>query len=114
MAGVFGSISAKDLLSKLGRDLDAVRRSLNDVDSAFNFFVTAEHMLDWLYPGSMKRKVREDARKGDVCCSSCRTSQMARNMVLDADAAKAFGDRISALELAERTYAYWSEPGRMK
>ena len=154
MSGVFGLISPKDLLGKLGRDLDALRRSPDNCDLAFNFFVTAEHMLDWIYPGSANRKVREDARNGDVLLQlvshiangakhfdqlsahhrsigayvlrswrlgvwrtgawGTGTWSDGLTMVLAGDAAKAFGKRVKALELAERTYAYWSEPGRVK
>jgi hypothetical protein len=35
----------------MGRELERLRRAPDDVDHAFNFFVTAEHMLDWLHPG---------------------------------------------------------------
>ncbi len=34
--------------------------------------------------------------------------------VLAGDAAAAFGQRVKAVELAERTYAYWSETGRVE
>jgi hypothetical protein len=35
-------------------------------------------------------------------------------VLLAGDAAQAFGERVKALELAERTYAFWSEPGRVE
>ena len=153
MSGVFGLISPKDLLGKLGRDLDALRRSPDDCDVAFNFFVTAEHMLDWIHPGPTNRRVREDARNGDVLLQLVphiangakhfdhlrahhrsigayvlRSWQLGvwrtgvwgtgawsdgLSIVLAGDAAAAFGQRVKALELAERTHAYWSEPGRV-
>ncbi len=57
MAGVFELKSDGDLLAKLGRELERLRAAPNDVDHAFNFFVTAEHMLDWRYPDDpCKRK----------------------------------------------------------
>jgi hypothetical protein len=57
MPGVFELRSPADLLAKLGRELERLRTAPNDVDHAFNFFVTAEHMLDWLHPGN-KGKAR--------------------------------------------------------
>lgn len=64
MSGLFDLASPHDLLRKLGRELDRMRESPDDSDHAFNFFVTAEHILDWLYPGfegRFKRKERRDA-----------------------------------------------------
>ena len=51
---MFGLISPRDLLGKLGRDLEALRRSPSDCDLAFNVFVIAEHMLDLLHPDGAK------------------------------------------------------------
>ena len=153
MAGVFELISPRDLLGKLGRDLKALQRSPDDCDLAFNFFVTAEHMLDWLHPGSANRTVRQAARDGEVLLQLVshiangakhfdRLSPHNRSVgayvlpswrlgvwrvgvwgpgtwsgglsiVLAGDAATAFGPRIKALDLAERTYAYWATPGRV-
>ena len=153
MSGVFGLISPKDLLGKLGRDLEALQRSPDDCDLAFNFFVTAEHMLDWLYPGAANRKRREDAKRDDVLLQlvshiangakhfeqlsahhrsigayvlpswrlgAWRVGAWGKgawsdelSVLLAGDAAAAFGKRVRAVELAERTYAYWAEPGRV-
>src|SRR5262245_61541692 len=62
MPGAFGLETPKDLLGKLGRELDKLRASPDDHDAAFNFFVTAEHMLDWLYPGNGNKATRERMR----------------------------------------------------
>jgi hypothetical protein len=64
MPGVFDLRSPADLLAKLGRELERLRAAPNDVDHAFNFFVTAEHMLDWRYPdpnGKTLRKAKRDS-----------------------------------------------------
>ena len=63
MAGIFDLKSPADLLAKLGRELERLRTAPNDVDHAFNFFVTAEHMLDWLHPGKPGKAQREAERK---------------------------------------------------
>src|SRR3989454_12815906 len=49
--GLFQLTEPRDLLAKLIHDFDRLRESPNDSYIAFDLFVTAEHMLDWLYPG---------------------------------------------------------------
>ena len=66
MAGSFDLSTPRQLLAKLSRELDRLRTAPNDVDHAFNFFVTAEHMLDWLHPGNKGKARREAIRKGEV------------------------------------------------
>jgi hypothetical protein len=39
-----------DLVAKLEHDLQRIRAAPNDVYAAFDFFVTAEHIIDWLLP----------------------------------------------------------------
>lgn len=67
MSGVFNLDHPQDLLEKLARELNRLRESPDDVDHAFNFFVTAEHMLDWVHPGrGMPAKTaREQLRASD-------------------------------------------------
>ena len=44
--------------------MEHLRAAPNDVDHAFNFFVTAEHMLDWRYPGKRgQSKIQQEKRK---------------------------------------------------
>jgi hypothetical protein len=48
----FGPLQTpRDLLAKLQHDLDAMRAEPGSSYAAYNFFVTAEHILDWLNPG---------------------------------------------------------------
>ena len=42
----------EDLLQKLEHDYGRMQIDPNDSYAAFDFFVTAEHMLDWLHPDS--------------------------------------------------------------
>ncbi len=62
MQGFFQLETPDDLLAKLERDFARMNRAPNDPDPAYDFFVTAEHMLDWLYPGNAGRKSREEQR----------------------------------------------------
>lgn len=58
-----------DLVAKLEHDLERIRAAPEDAYPAFDFFVTAEHILDWLFPGppgssqSDKRKSKRDSAK---------------------------------------------------
>jgi len=62
--GVFTLTSAEDLLAKLGRDLARIEREPWNPDPAFDFFVTAEHMLDWRDPDRKPRDSEAKERRG--------------------------------------------------
>jgi len=59
MAGMFELRAPKDLRAKLRREYERLKSDPNDPDTAWNFFVTAEHMLDWLFPGDKEAMRRE-------------------------------------------------------
>jgi hypothetical protein len=63
--GAFGLETPQDLLGKLRREMERLRANHNDKDSAFNFCVTAEQMLDWIHPGSGNKSVREALRTSE-------------------------------------------------
>jgi hypothetical protein len=47
----FGEIqTARDLVRKLEHDLDRLKNAPQDQYAAFDFFVTAEHIVDWTHP----------------------------------------------------------------
>ena len=50
MDGFFNLKTISDLLEKLERDFERLSEEPLNVDAAFNFFVTANCMPDWLYP----------------------------------------------------------------
>lgn len=50
----------RDLVKKLEYDLARVLKSPQDQYAAFDFFVTAEHIVDWIHPDD--RKAREAVR----------------------------------------------------
>lgn len=62
MSGVFDLQSPKDVLGKLERELERLRIAPNDKDAAINFFITAESMLDWKFPGDPNALVRKEYR----------------------------------------------------
>ena len=55
---IFQLTTAADLRAKLGRDLDRLKNEPMNADAAFNFFVTAEHLLDWVYPKNINKARR--------------------------------------------------------
>jgi hypothetical protein len=56
------SLRLLDLVQKLEHDLERIRHTPQDQYAAFDFFVTAEHILDWIYPtdGKTRSKLREE------------------------------------------------------
>jgi hypothetical protein len=57
----FGELQTPgDLVRKLEHDLDRLKNSPQDQYAAFDFFVTAEHIVDWLHPTD--RTAREAMR----------------------------------------------------
>lgn len=56
----------EDLLAKLHHDYERVRNTPGDSYAAFDFFVTAEHMIDWVLPGQPNRQAREKLRASSV------------------------------------------------
>jgi hypothetical protein len=65
MVGVFDLLTPSDLLAKLRREYERLREAPDNADHAFNFFVTAEHMLDWIYPGHAGKDQRQRLRDSD-------------------------------------------------
>jgi hypothetical protein len=64
--GVFSITSAAELREKLRHDLNALKADPFDPYLGFNFFVTAEHLLDWQYPGDTNNGARTAARRSSV------------------------------------------------
>lgn len=63
MPGVWQLSNPRDLLDKLKREFDRMRLAPHDADHAFNFFVTAESLVDWLHPGdpTAQKALRQSA-----------------------------------------------------
>jgi hypothetical protein len=57
--GSFELRTASDLFRKLEYDLKRVQNNPLDSYAAFDFFVTAEHMIDWFYKDSDGKKKSE-------------------------------------------------------
>jgi hypothetical protein len=51
-SGLFALKTPSDLLAKLRYDYQRLANESTDQYAAFDFFVTAEHLIDWLHPNS--------------------------------------------------------------
>jgi hypothetical protein len=71
MEGIFDLKTPDDLRGKLRRDLAKLREAPLDADAAFNFFVTAEHMLDWVYPKHVNDLKRTQTRESSIYLQVC-------------------------------------------
>jgi hypothetical protein len=67
--GVFALRTAADLLQKLRHDYERMERDALDQYAAFDFFVTADHLPDWIHPGreGKKRLLRSANWRLKVC-----------------------------------------------
>ena len=71
MAGAFTLNDSLDLLEKLESDYQLLSRERGNAYLAFNFFVTAEHMLDWIYPGYANKSKRRSERESEIVLQVC-------------------------------------------
>lgn len=62
MRGIGQLGTPRDLLTKLTHDFARVNSSPSDTYAAFDFFVTAEHMVDWVLPGYGNRQAQAALR----------------------------------------------------
>jgi hypothetical protein len=66
MEGLFQLRAPRDLLAKLRHDYQRLSEAPNDAYVAFDFFVTAEHILDWIHPGVAGKARRSAERNGEI------------------------------------------------
>lgn len=65
MTGAFDLQTSTDWLQRLERELQRFRAAPNDRDTAINFFVAAESMLDWKHPGDPNAGIRKAIRDSE-------------------------------------------------
>jgi hypothetical protein len=71
MKGFFELKTPADLREKMRRDLVKMKSEPLNSDHAFNFFITSEHMLDWVYPGKDNKLKRTSARQNSILLKVC-------------------------------------------
>lgn len=59
MAGLFDLVTADDLCAKLDHDYSRLKSDFADAFAAFDFIVTAWHLLEWRYPGNQGKAQRD-------------------------------------------------------
>jgi hypothetical protein len=100
MPGIFQLRTPSDLREKLRRDLAKLKAEPLDADAAFNFFVTAEHMLDWVYPGKAGKDKRTEVRRSSALLQVC--SHLA-NGAKHFEAKAQHHDSVSSTQTVERS-----------
>lgn len=78
MNGIFALTSPTDLLKKLETDFSRVEGNPRDEHAVVDFFLTAESLLDWLYPGKKNKQARESERSSNILLQI--TSHLAASM----------------------------------
>jgi hypothetical protein len=61
--GFFELRTPQDLMRKLEHDLERLRINPLDTYAAFDFFVTANHLVDWIWPSSSRAQLRANRRE---------------------------------------------------
>lgn len=69
MPNWFDFETPEDLLAKLERELARLKQDPADGDTAFNLFITAWSLVDWLHPGDASR--REMLRSQNLILQAC-------------------------------------------
>ena len=62
MKGLFGLNNSADLFKKLEREFEQLIAEPTDAYLAYNFFVTAWHLLEWKHPGHSGKPIRDRIR----------------------------------------------------
>lgn len=68
-AGLFDLLTPRDLLRKLRHDMGRINENPADRFAAFDFAVTADHMVDWLHPDN--RSARKAEREKSPLLQLC-------------------------------------------
>lgn len=71
MSGIFNLRCPSDLLEKLTHEYEQLEQDPSNQYVAWNFFVTSEHLIDWLYPGQANRANRTKVRKSELLLQIC-------------------------------------------
>jgi hypothetical protein len=66
MSGIFSHKNPEDLLSKLRNDLERLRKNKEDKNAAIDFFITAESLTDWVYPGRSNKNEQKNLRNSSI------------------------------------------------
>lgn len=94
MKGLFELQTPADLLRKLRSDFEELKKQPRNSYLAFNFFVTAEHMKDWLFPGYSKEGARKTLQNSSQVLLVCsHVANGAKHFVAESRHHKSVTDR---------------------
>ena len=106
MEGFFDLVTAQDLYRKLLHDYERVLADPTDVFAAFDFAVTAWHLLDWWLPGKKNEVQRAEIRDNAPILLVCELLAVgAKHFVPEVERIKAVGDTERQSVWAEGTWA---------
>jgi len=106
----FGELKTpSDLLRKLTHDIERLETTPQDQYAAFDFFVTAEHITDWVYPNSKAN--REELRSSEAILRI--TSHIA-NGAKHFEAKAKHHNSVAGIEKARYVAAGYVEEGYFK
>ena len=69
MKGIFGLTNSADLYNKLEWEYYSLKKEPQNPYHAYNFFVTAWHLLEWKYPDNIK--VRKEVKEANPILKIC-------------------------------------------
>jgi hypothetical protein len=69
--GIFWMETPRQLFNKMVNDANHLATYHLDPAACFNFFVTAEHMADWLWPGAENNTKRKKLKESDPVLKIC-------------------------------------------
>jgi hypothetical protein len=69
--GIFDLLSADDLCAKLEHDFGRVAKRPSNVYAAFDFVITAWHLLEWRFPGNAEHSRRKAIRAENPVIEVC-------------------------------------------
>ena len=71
MSGIFELRTKEDLFKKLEADFERLSKAPIDSCVAYDFFVTAWHLLEWVYPDDVNKKKRASIRDANPILRVC-------------------------------------------
>ncbi len=71
MAGLFDLLTPEDLCAKLEHDFERVEKNGSDVFAAFDFVITAWHLLEWHFPDPDGTSTRTAIRNAHPILELC-------------------------------------------
>jgi hypothetical protein len=92
--GIFDLTNARHLFEKLERDLQRMKANPLDTYAAFDFFVTAAHMPDWLFPGNLGEAERRNHRKDPLVAACWHLGNGAKHFELSRERHKSVDDTV--------------------